>query len=64
MLKNPNGTNKTNSEQVKSDDTSLNDAKKRLARLACYKFLFYGRSKNLNALDKKDELNLWCASFK
>ena len=29
MLKNQNGTNKTNLEQAKSDDTSLNDAKKR-----------------------------------
>ena len=29
MLKNQNGTNKTNLEQAKSDDTSLNDAKKK-----------------------------------
>ena len=64
MLKNQNGTNKTNLEQAKSDDTSLNDAKKRRSRLSCYKFLFYGRSNNLTALAKKDELNLWCASFK
>ena len=63
MFKNHDSIKKFN-EQVKPNDILKNDAVKRRNRLCCYKFPFYGRSDRLSELDKKDELNLMCPSFK